>query len=427
MKVERCKGFRDLLPDEMDRFRLIEAAFRDCCTNWGYREIKTPTIEYLHLFTSTGTLTPSLLNKTYSFLDWDGWSGERVVLRPEGTIPAARLYIDTSKDSELAKYYYVTNSFVFEETGKQNRERWQCGVELMGAGSAVADVELISIALEVLRNLKLENIELKLSHSGLIRALLESLGLDHEKQTVLFDRILDGDISALLDVKPAKKSAARVISSLMNMQGKSGSLLKNLKSVYSRELPDLTKPLDDFIAITNLLESLGIKYKIDIDSGRGFEYYTGFVFHLFAGGEHVGGGGRYDALIPLMSNKNIPASGFALYLDRLINITKTELVGPAGIPGVVINVNGKNDESVQAGFNLAGFLHRHGCIAEMDIGASHPAGFIWTAEVVSPSVITLLNRFNNKKYKLNDANEVLKILQNEKTSKNRPPKRSSSR
>ncbi len=94
MRVQRCKGTRDLSPAEMSRFRLIEGAFRDCCLAGGYREVRTPTLEYLHLFTSTGTLTPGTLGKVYSFLDWDGWSGERVVLRPDATIPVARAYVE---------------------------------------------------------------------------------------------------------------------------------------------------------------------------------------------------------------------------------------------------------------------------------------------------------------------------------------------
>ena len=102
MRVQRCKGTRDLSPGEMAGFRLIEGVFRGCCLKWGYKEVRTPTLEYLHLFTSTGTLTPSMLSKVYSFLDWDGWSGERVVLRPDGTIPVARLYIDTMEEKELA-------------------------------------------------------------------------------------------------------------------------------------------------------------------------------------------------------------------------------------------------------------------------------------------------------------------------------------
>ena len=127
-----------MAPQQMRSFRFIEAAFRESCLKWGYDEVRTPTLEYLHLFTSTGTLTPGRLGRVYSFLDWDGWSGERVVLRPDGTIPIGRLYIDEMDDKELAKLFYVTNVFTFEETGKEAREKWQCGAELIGAGSPVA-------------------------------------------------------------------------------------------------------------------------------------------------------------------------------------------------------------------------------------------------------------------------------------------------
>ncbi len=423
MKIQLAKGFRDLLPDEMKKFRTIEAAFRDSCEKWGYQEIKTPALEYLHLFTSTGTLTPQLLNKTYSFLDWDGWSGERVVLRPEGTIPAARLYIDTIKNAALAKYYYVANSFVFEETGKQNRERWQCGVELIGGGSPVADVELITMALEVLKKLNQKNVELQLSHAGVINALIFNSGLDEKQQASVLDKFLEGDIKALTGIKTENKAISRNISALMNMRGKSGNILKNLKSLYSKEVPALVKPLSDLISIVDLLESLDIEYTIDIDSGRGFEYYTGFVFHVSVNGERVGGGGRYDALIPLMSGKNIPASGFALSLDRLTGLITDE----AGlIPGIIISLAKKNGESVKTGFDIADFFHRHGIKAEMDIG-KHPDNFNWNLTVNSKSEFTLVNINKRKKYKINNPSEILEILQNEKTSKNRSTQRSSSR
>ncbi|MFC2011998.1 ATP phosphoribosyltransferase regulatory subunit, partial [Chloroflexota bacterium] len=192
MRVQRCKGSKDLSPEEMRVFRLIEGVFRDCCLKRGYEEVRTPTLEYLHLFTSTGALTPSRLGRVYSFLDWDGWSGERVVMRPDGTIPVTRLYIDSMKDRELAKLFYVTSVFVFEETGEETREKWQCGAELIGAGSTAADVELILLAMSVLKQLGLKNIELRLSHAGLIRALLAKFGLSSGEQAAVFDRILDG-------------------------------------------------------------------------------------------------------------------------------------------------------------------------------------------------------------------------------------------
>ena len=157
MKIQRCKGMRDLSPGEMDVFLKVEAACRECFAGWGYREVRTPTIEYLHLFTSAGTLTPGQLGKVYSFLDWDGWSGERVVLRPDGTIPVARLYTD-SLAGQPARLSYATNIFMFEETGERPRERWQCGVELIGMGSAVADAELVALSLDALKKLGFKNL-----------------------------------------------------------------------------------------------------------------------------------------------------------------------------------------------------------------------------------------------------------------------------
>ena len=120
--MPKCKGMRDLLPDDMVKFRRIEEVFRHCSLKWGYEEVRTPTLECLHLFTATGTLTPGTLGRVYSFLDWDGWSGERVVLRPEGTIPTARLYTEGLVSNEISRLCYVGNTFIFEGTGKEQRE-----------------------------------------------------------------------------------------------------------------------------------------------------------------------------------------------------------------------------------------------------------------------------------------------------------------
>src|SRR3970040_2718048 len=88
----RCAGMRDILPDEMRRFRRVEEAFRTACLGWGYDEVRTPVLAHLHLFTTAGTLSPQMLGRVYSFLHWDGWRGERVVLRAGSTSPAGRLY-----------------------------------------------------------------------------------------------------------------------------------------------------------------------------------------------------------------------------------------------------------------------------------------------------------------------------------------------
>ncbi len=416
MRVQRCKGTRDLSPQEMTEFRLIEEAFRDSCLKWGYEEVRTPTLEYLHLFTSTGTLTPGMLGKVYSFLDWDGWSGERVVLRPDGTIPVARLYIDSMEGRELAKLFYVTNVFIFEETGRETRERWQCGAELIGVRATIADVELIMLALEVLKRLGLEGIRLRLSHAGLIRALLVALGLSGEEQARVFDQLLDGDVEALAGVKSGKLELGRALTPLLGLEGKSSGFLKNLKTLLPQNLPELEPPLDDFINIVDLLEALGCDYQIDIASGRGFEYYTGVIFRLFIGEERVGGGGRYDALIPLMGGKDIPASGFALYLDHLMNLVKPEtLAKPLG-QRILIRAE---PEAMKEGFSIATCLREAGYVAEFNLGGQEPANLGWTLEVRSKApIFVLTDQAGRKKLEAQTASEVLAIIGGGSADKN---------
>ena len=408
MRIQRCKGTRDLSPEEMVIFRLIEGTFRDCCLKWGYKEVRTPTLEYLHLFTSVGTLTPGRLSRVYSFLDWDGWSGERVVLRPDGTIPVARLYIDSVEEEELAKLFYIANVFIFEATGKKTRERWQCGAELVGVSSPSADVELIMLALEVLRRLKLDGVKLKLSHAGLIRALLARLGLSSEEQARIFDRILDGDAEALSELKLNRPELQKTLFSLLDLKGKSDGFVENLKALFAPDLTGLQPYIDDLVNIAELLETLGGDYQIDLASGRGFEYYTGIIFQIFKGKEKIGGGGRYDALIPLMGGKDTPASGFALYLDRLMNLAKPEaLAKPAGWR-ILIRAE---PEAAKEAFSAVARLHESGYQAESYLGAQQPVDFGWTLDVQnkSPKFI-LTDQVEHRRFEAQTIKEVLKLL-----------------
>lgn len=408
MRVQRCKGMRDLSPEEMRRFRLIEGTFRDCCLKWGYEEIRTPTLEYLHLFTSAGTLTPAMLGRVYSFLDWDGWSGERVVLRPDSTIPTARLYVDSLEREGLAKLFYVANAFIFEETGEKTRERWQCGAELIGAGSPLADTELIILALEVLQRLGLEGIELKLSHAGVIRALLQKLGLSPEEQDRIFDQILDGNGEALAKVESGRPELGKALFPLLGLKGKSSVFVKSSKALITQNLPELESYIDDLINITDLLQALGCDYQIDIASGRGFEYYTGVIFQLFMGEEKIGGGGRYDNLVPLMGGKDTPASGFALYLDRLINLIKREAPSEPLAQRVLITAE---PEVIKEGFSIASCLHEAGYVAELQLGGRELASYRWRLDVQSKAPrFVLTDQIKRQKFEAQTTDEVLAWL-----------------
>ena len=420
MKVQRCKGMRDLSPEEMAVFRLVEGVFRDCCSKWGYREVRTPTIEYLHLFTSAGTLTPSRLGKVYSFLDWDGWSGERVVLRPDGTIPVARLYIENLENKGLARFFYATNIFIFEETGEKTRERWQCGAELIGAGSPLADAELISLSLEVLKKLGLKGVELRLSHAGLVKALLVKLGLSSEEQSRMFDQILDGDVEALAKVSRKNPELESALFPLLSLKGQSSGFLKNLRALLSQNLPEISSHLDDFRQTVALLESLGCRYQIDIASGAGFEYYTGMIFQLFIGGKKIGGGGRYDALVPAMGGGDEPASGFALYLDRLMNLVKPEVIAGA-VPQRVMVRAPSGDVAIKAAFSIAGSLREAGYVAEFDLDGKEPIGFRWIVDVQGKKPwFVLTDLVKKKKFEAQTIGEVLKLLEGEGGDKDSP-------
>ena len=411
MRVQRCKGTRDISPEEMTRFRFIEGVFRDCCLKGGYREIRTPTLEYLHLFTSTGTLTPGTLGRVYSFLDWDGWSGERVVLRPDATIPVARSYIETMQEQGLARLFYVANTFIFEETGKENRERWDCGVELVGANSTIADAELITLALDILKKMGLTKVELRLSHAGLIRALLAEFGLSPQEQADVFDRIMDGDRTALTGLKAKSPELRDALSPLLDLQGQSAGFLRNLKALFRRDLPEFEPALDNFIGIVDLMGTLGYSYLIDIASGRGFEYYTGVIFQLYSGNTRVAGGGRYDALIPLMGGQEVPASGFAIYVDRLIGLLRPEVLNKHSPERVLIRNGDATPETIREGFRIAASLRDAGYAVETDLGGQPSADLRWTLEVrTGTPQFVITDTASRKESQAQTAEEVLALL-----------------
>ncbi len=404
MKIEKSKGMQDLLPAEMAKFRLINEVFRDSCLKWGYQEVKTPTLESLHLFTSAGTLTPSMLGKVYSFLDWDGWSGERVVLRPDATIPVARLYIENMADKELAKLFYIVNTFIFEESGKKNREKWQFGAELIGIGSPLADVELIILAMEVLEKLGLGNVELKLSHAGLTRGILQKLGMNQEEQHQVFDKLLDGDASVLNQLQDEKPGLAPLLA----LQGQSSGFVKNLAAALTLDLPELKPQIDDLVFIADALQALGRSFKIDIASVRGFEYYTGAIFQLFINDEKVGGGGRYDDLITSMGGKPTPASGFALYLDLLMKLIDNGKLSGQPAATVLVKID---PDAANKGFNLAVLLRKAGYTVKLHLGGQGPVDVQWKLEVHNKAPQLLLTDLaQNKTHKIQSADEALKIL-----------------
>ena len=411
MKVPRCKGMRDILPEDMAKFRHIEEVFRRCSSSWGYEEVRTPTLEYLHLFTATGTLTPGMLGRVYTFLDWDGWSGERVVLRPDGTIPIARMFAESSRSIKaggVARLSYVGNVFSFEGTGTEHREQWQCGVELIGGGGSLADIELILLASEVVESLGIGGIEVGLSHAGLIKALIAELGLGDEEQTQIFDQALEGNIKALGAVKTKDKELKKALNILLDIKGNSAGYLENISAIVGKSLTGLEPSLNDFIQIAKLLSSAGCKYHIDISSGRGLEYYTGAMFQFYVSGQKVGGGGRYDDLMSLVGGPHMPASGFALYVDRLMDMLK--LKAKTG-NRILLNIGKAKDEELAACLKLAHSLRRSGHVIAFELKGKSADDFRWIVTPSGKGFFKLVDRSTLKQLEVSSDAEIKKALE----------------
>jgi len=369
VKIPRCKGTKDLLPQDMSRFRQIEETFRSLCHGWGYQEIRTPTLEYLHLFTSAGTLSPARLSRVYSFLDWDGWSGERVVLRPDGTIPAARLYIEELSHLPLARLFYIENVFSFEG---ESRESWQCGAELIGSREPQGETELLMLALEILDSLNLQA-EIRLSHLGLLRGLISEIGLEREEEVELLQRILRGDGEATSQASSKSPQVAELLRLVLDVRKATHGFLENLKGLLFSTLPHLAGYAADLAQITELLHSSGRAYQADFALGQEFEYYTGIVFQFRVGNEVVGGGGRYDELIPLIGGKEVPASGFALYMDKLVRL----LEPPPPAKRILLKSRTTSTESLKSTFETAQMLRSEGWIVELGAGERKTTDFDW--------------------------------------------------
>lgn len=356
---------RDLPPAEMARFRRIEATFRAVAGAWGYREVRTPVIEHLHLFTAAGTLSPQMLRRVYSFLDWDGWSGERVVLRPDATIPAARLYIEHYAPGGDARLAYVQNVFRFAE-GDDSREDWQCGVERIGAAAPQADLELVLLGIGVLRHLGLPGVTVRLSHTGVIRAVLARAGLTPSEQLAHYDRLLDGDLTGLSEVEARLPGLAAPLHLLFETAG-DRAYIANVRAAFAAAVPEVAEPLDELAAVADTLSALGEPYSLNMVLARNFEYYTGVVFRFDAqAGTRVGGGGRYDGLLQLVGGGDVPASGFALEMEEIGRLLPAE---PEAEIACAVRAARPEPALLARAHEVAEMLRARGLVVALDGGA----------------------------------------------------------
>jgi histidyl-tRNA synthetase len=309
----------------------------------------------------------------------------------------------------IARLCYVENMFSFEGTGQESRERWQCGVELLGSTEPEGDAELIMLALEVLGKLGLVPIDIKLSHVGLFKMLLKELGLAKEEQEQRLSEILTGDASALRKMKNESPEVKRFLKLLLDLQGTSHGFLGNLRSVLPEKLSNINPYLDDLVGIAKLLDGIGQSYQVDFASGEGFEYYTGVVFQFYSCGELVGKGGRYDELIQLVGGQDIPASGFALFIDKIMHLIPET---PELYPKILLRQEARQIEGMKASFEVARLLRERGYTVEMDTSAGSRGDCRWIVSMGKEDgeSLTLVDQATGKKQRGLSIDQVLQRL-----------------
>jgi histidyl-tRNA synthetase len=371
--IRRSRGMRDLLPGDMRAFRRVEDAFRAAASRWGYDEVRTPTIETYSLFTAAGALTPQMLSRVYSFLDWDGWSGERVVLRPDSTIPVARAASEAGLDLP-ARLFYVQNVFRFSES--DDREDWQCGLEYLAAPPSLGDLEVAAVACETLEALGLRP-RVRIGHVGVARAVTAALvASGNGDLRSLLDQVAVEGLAPLRGLVAANAPVAAFIE-VATQEGGPG-LLGNLAGLASAALPNALPAIEEATAVAEALAESGRDVVVDLGMPRDFEYYTGVVFELDAAGEPWGRGGRYA---PVGEGAGATACGLALETGRL-----AAHVAPGTRRRLTVSVHPEGAHDLARAMAVARALHRSGIAASLS-GASDPSGL--SVRVSGESLVAL--------------------------------------
>ncbi|HEX9026991.1 MAG TPA: ATP phosphoribosyltransferase regulatory subunit [Clostridium sp.] len=327
------EGTRDLILDECAIKRALEKDIDEIFEKWGYKEVITPTLEFYETFNyNSQTLREEDM---YKFFDN---RGRILVLRPDMTIPIARVVETKLKDAKFPiKLRYTSNVFrVHESLGGKRNEYTDCGVELIGIEDKKSDLEVLVLALEALKKLGLNDFKLEIGNIGFFNGAFKNLDIDQECREVIAQFIEDKNLKSLddyLEELDIKEEYKKFFNKLPWMFGDKKILEDAKKLAFNDEIKENLEYLE---VLYSQLEALGYGENVTFDLGMvpRLNYYTGMIFRGY--GEGVGNtllrGGRYDSLIK-SSNANVPAIGFSIDINSVI-------------PNVQLNKNLNEGENV---------------------------------------------------------------------------------
>ncbi len=305
------RGTKDVLPQEVHKWQQAESLARKMCALYNVREIRTPVFEHTELFLrSIGDDTDVVGKEMYTFEDKGGRS---ITLKPEGTAPVARSYVENSLESETLplKMFYFSPVFRYERPAAGRlREHHQFGVEFYGGAGAEYDFEVISLAYDFLVKFGITGLSLNINSIGCPNCRKNYNEALKEFARKHIDNLCE-TCHTRLNTNPLRILDCKV---------------PECKKIVA-DAPKITDYIcDDCRAhmerLTRLLTAAKIPFKVDPSIVRGLDYYTKTVFEfvtdaLGAQGT-VCGGGRYDRLVESVGGKPTPCVGFGMGLERLI-------------------------------------------------------------------------------------------------------------
>ena len=309
-------GTRDILPDEMRELRALEAALVGVFDQYGYRQVATPTIEYDDVLKEGDTRGPAA---AYRFFDE---RGDLLALRSDMTIPIARLVATRCRDAEPPfRFSYVGRAYraVSPQRG-QMREFMQAGVELLGTPAPDGTGEVVEVLCAALDAVGLNRAMVGLGDADLYRQLLAELGVGEEASERVIGRLAVHDLVGIeSEVDQIEGLAPKGRKALLRLTGLRGGaeVLEQAHDLGGNAVERATQRLQStYEAIAR--RGLADRVLLDLGLLRDLGYYTGAILEVYdpALGHILGGGGRYDGLMTRFGS-DLPAAGFALYLERL--------------------------------------------------------------------------------------------------------------
>lgn len=315
MKLQKPKGTQDILPGESAKWQYVENVIRNLFKQYHYDEIRTPMFEHYEVISrSVGDTTDIVTKEMYDFHD----KGDRhITLRPEGTAPVVRSYVENKlfapEVQKPTKMYYIGSMFRYErpQAGRL-REFHQVGVECFGSNNPTTDVETIAMGHHLFEDLGIKNVKLHLN----------SLGSPESRQAYRQDLI---DYLTPIREQLSKDSQRRLNENPLRVLDSKEPEDK----LAVENAPSILDYLDEssqahFDAVCHMLDALNIPYIIDTNMVRGLDYYNHTIFEFITEIEDneltICAGGRYDGLVSYFGGPETPAFGFGLGLERLLLI-----------------------------------------------------------------------------------------------------------